>query len=405
MKILLIDVNCKASSTGEIVYNLYNYLRKNGHQAAICYGRGPNIKENCIFKFGLDLETYAHAALSRLTGLNGYFSYKSTRRLIKFIENYKPEIVHIHELHGYFVNLYRVVNYLKSKNIPIVWTFHCEYMYTGKCGHAYDCKRFIDQCGHCPYLHDYPSSFFIDATKYMLKQKKRCLENYERLLIISPSNWLAKRVRMSFLKEKKLRVIHNGINVDTWYSRNDQFLANEILFPKNHKIVLSIAPNILSEQKGGKWVLRLARIMEKDDILFILVGALTKKNASVTNYEANVLVFPITKDQNRLAKFYSIADLFLICSKRENYPTTCIEAQCCGTPIAGFNEGGSMETDLDSGRYFVDYGDLIELSIMVRKALSEESPRKREQRSQLAHQQFTYNKMGEEYVRAYRDML
>jgi len=405
MRILLIDVNCKQSSTGDIVYNLYDHLKKNGHQAAICYGRGPIVNEDDIFKFGLDWETYIHAALSRLMGLNGFFSYKSTKRLINFIERYKPDIVHIHELHGYFVNLYQVVNYLKAKNVPIIWTFHCEYMYTGKCGYAYDCKRFIDKCGHCPYLHDYPSSFIIDATKYMLAKKKRLLLDYDNLLIVSPSDWLAGRVKISFLKGRMLKVINNGINVDIWYPRETSSLASEISLPLNYKIILSIAPNILSDRKGGKWDIRLAKIMQDEPILFILVGASTRANNVIESYGASVLLFSKIGDKNRLARFYSIADLFLLCSKRENYPTTCLEAQCCGAPLAGFNEGGAVETDLDSGRYFVDYGDLAGLSIAVRKAISEDTPTRREQRSRLARQQFSYDKMAQEYVRAYRNML
>ncbi|MCF0127039.1 MAG: glycosyltransferase, partial [Pseudobutyrivibrio sp.] len=132
MRVLLIDVNCKYSSTGKIVYNLCQFLNAHGHEAAVAYGRGEEIDEPGIFKFGIDNETRMHALLARITGYNGRFSPKSTARLLDFIEEFNPDVIHIHELHAYFVNHRELLEYIKSKHIPVVWTFHCEYMYTGK---------------------------------------------------------------------------------------------------------------------------------------------------------------------------------------------------------------------------------------------------------------------------------
>ena len=130
MKILLIDVNYKSGSTGKIVYDLKQELEKEGHKVLVCYGRGKKIEEKSVIKFAYNIETLIHAFLSRLIGLMGYFSYFSTRRLIKEIEKFKPDVVHIHETHSYFVNHLALIEYLKKKNIKTVWTFHCEYMYT-----------------------------------------------------------------------------------------------------------------------------------------------------------------------------------------------------------------------------------------------------------------------------------
>ena len=149
-RILLIDVNCKQSSTGKIVYDLYQNIRANGRKAAICYGRGPIIDGDNIFKFGIDFETKIHAGLARITGYNGYFSPLSTRRRIDFIEDYKPDLIHIHELHAYFVNIRPLLTYIKSKAIPVVWTFHCEYEYTAKCGYACESHTFQNAGGNFP---------------------------------------------------------------------------------------------------------------------------------------------------------------------------------------------------------------------------------------------------------------
>lgn len=272
-RVLLLDVNCKGSSTGKIVYDLYTNLRADGRAAAICYGRGENIEEENIYKFGLDWETNIHAGLSRITGYNGYFSYFSTRRLINYIEQFKPDLIHIHELHAYFVNIKLLIEYIKSKNIPVVWTFHCEYMYTGKCGHAYECKNYQNECGNCPAVKDYPKSLWLDKTRQMLEMKKKLLGDWN-FTIVTPSQWLADRVKTSFLKDKEIKVIHNGIDTNVFHLVDANDLKKELNIPENSKVVVAVAPNIMSESKGGKWVLKLAEKMKNENVFFVLVGAL-----------------------------------------------------------------------------------------------------------------------------------
>ena len=275
-RILLIDVNCKFSSTGKIVYDLFNCLKKEGREATVCYGRGELIKEDGIFKFGLDWETKIHAGLARLTGYNGCFSPFSTKRLIRYIEDFKPDLIHIHELHAYFVNLKPLVNYIKAKNIKVVSTFHCEYMYTGKCGYAYTCDNYKHTCGNCPAVHEYPKSLFFDKTKQMFLMKKRLLEDLD-MRIVTPSKWLADRVKTSFLKDKPIRVIHNGIDTDIFHPVDASKLREELQIPADYKIILAVAPNIMCDRKGGQWILKLAEIMKNEKVFFILVGVESNK--------------------------------------------------------------------------------------------------------------------------------
>lgn len=270
-RVLLIDVNCKNSSTGKIVYDLYQNIRAVGREAAICYGRGPFIKEENIFKFGIDFETKIHAGLARLTGYNGCFSPISTKRLIEYIDTYQPDLIHIHELHAYFVNIKELIEHIKKKHIPVVWTFHCEYMYTGKCGHAYDCTKFQQGCGGCPAVKDYPKSIFFDKTKQMFAMKKKLLSDWD-FTIVTPSRWLSERVRLSFLKDKRIRVIHNGIDTNVFKPVSATDLRKKLGIPDRNNVVLALAPNILSEQKGGKWVLKLAEEMTNVENTFVLVG-------------------------------------------------------------------------------------------------------------------------------------
>ncbi len=351
-RVLQIDVNCKNSSTGEIVYDLYNGLLKDGRAAAVCYGRGPLVEEPGIYKFGLDLETKFHAGLARITGYNGCFSYFSTKRLLKFIEEFKPDLIHIHELHAYFVNLRPVIEYIKKHRIALIWTFHCEYMYTGKCGHAYDCEKWKSECGHCPAVRDYPKSLFFDRTKEMFKAKKNLLSDLD-FTIVTPSEWLAERVKKSFLVSKEVSVINNGVDTSIFHPTESN-LREKLSIPKGNKVILALAPNLMSEAKGGMWVLRLAEMMENEKVTFIMLGNDIKY---MQGYK-NVIFEGGSKRHDVLAQYYSTADIFVIFSKRETYSLTCAESLCCGTPVVGFKCGAPETVFAEPEAKFFNYGDL-----------------------------------------------
>ncbi|SEK44243.1 Glycosyltransferase involved in cell wall bisynthesis [Pseudobutyrivibrio ruminis] len=339
MKILLLDVNCKYSSTGKIVYDLYRRLNADGHEARIAYGRGDVIDEPRIYKFGVDWETKKHALLARITGKNGCYSPKSTANLIQYIKDFQPDLIHIHELHAYFVNITELLKFLKEQQIPVVWTFHCEYMYTGKCGFAYECQGYKSGCGNCPYLRQYVSSLAIDKTAQLLAEKKAAMDGLNLKAIVTPSKWLADKTKETYLYGNNIQVIHNGIDTDgIFYPRpKDDAIRSQFGIPADARLILAVAPNIMDVRKGGQMVVDLAETMP--DTQFVLVGADETKRHS-----ANVQLIARTKDQDELARWYSEADLFIICSKAENFPTTCIEALCCGTPVVGLDECGTKET-------------------------------------------------------------
>ncbi|MDT4763372.1 glycosyltransferase [Sphaerochaeta sp. PS] len=365
MKVLLIDVNYKYSSTGKIVHDLYQSLTQDGHEAAVCYGRGPKITEHNVFKFGLDIETYFHALMTRITGWTGYFSFFSTKRLLKFIDEFNPDVVHIHELHAYFVNIKPVIEYLKGKNIKIVLTLHCEFMYTGKCGYANDCEKWKTICFKCPQLHAYPASWIFDYTRKMYKEKKALFQDYENLIVVTPSKWLLERVNQSFLQKHPNLVVHNGIDTNqVFYPRDTNALKTEYCI-NDEKIVLAVAPDLMNERKGGAWVLKLADRMKSYRIKFLMVGVDDKE----LQHGDNVILIGRISDQNILAQYYSLADVFLICSKKENFPTTCLEALACGTPVVGFDTGGTKETTPDEYGAFCEYGDIQALQKNVENFL------------------------------------
>ena len=398
MKVLLIDVNCKDSSTGRIVYDIYSYLNSQGEEAAVCYGRGKNISEKNIFKFGIDLETYFHAFLTRLTGYTGCFSFFSTRRLIEFIKKFKPDVVHIHELHAYFVNIKPLLTYLKEQNIKTVMTLHCEFAYTGKCGHAEECENWKTQCTNCPRLKEYPSVMFFDHTKHMYLQKKKLLEDFPNLTVLTPSKWLAERTKQSFLKGHSISVVHNGIDTDVFKPQDATALKEKFGITNTEKVVLALAPNLMSESKGGNIVKKIADKLNCEKIRFIFVGV----DGAEETVNGNTITVGRVFDSRLLSEYYSLADLFVICSRKENFPTTCLEAQCCGTPVYGFNTGGTLETSLQGDVNFTEYGDIDALAELIKNA-----PLKTENKSyelsKLAKEKFGKDRMCDDYLKIYRN--
>jgi glycosyltransferase involved in cell wall biosynthesis len=344
MKVLLIDVVYAQGSTGKIVQDLEGELVKNGHEVQVAFGRGnkPANKKN-IVKVASKWEVYFHVLMTRITGLTGFFSPLATWRLIRQIKRFAPDVVHIHELHGYYVNIVPVIKYLKKIDVKVVWTFHCEFMYTGKCGYAYECEGWKKQCGNCPHLNDYPRSLYLDFTRFMFNQKKTLFDSFNRVKIVTPSKWLADRVSQSFLKTKDIRVIHNGINTESVFFPRDSAALSVKHHLNGKKVVLAVAPDIMEERKGGEWVVRLAESFS-DEFVFILVGV----KDTTRQFPSNVIALARTDNQHQLAEYYSLADLFLITSMKETFSLVVAESLACGTPVIGFDSVAPKEVALNT---------------------------------------------------------
>ena len=399
MKVLLVDVNCKGSSTGKIVYDLYTHLRKNGHQAAICYGRGKVIDEPDIHRISSSFEVYFHALMTRLTGFTGCYSYFATRKLIRFIEQYKPDVVHLHELHGYYVNIIPVINFLKKKKIKTIWTFHCEFMYTGRCGLSYDCEKWTIECKQCSNKKEYPASLIFDFSKKMFNKKKKAFEGFNNLLIVSPSKWLADRVRRSFLSDKRIIIIPNGIDLNI-FKPSDCSVIKSRYGMTIDKVVVYVTASFDDENKGGKYILDLAKRLP--DVRFIIIG----NKRPIAKLPANAEAIGYTENQQELAMYYSMADLSLITSRIENFPTVCIESLCCGTPVIGFAGGGTIETAPDNYGYFVPFGDIDQLDQTIKRILKGEIQLKsKEECAGFGKLYYNDTVMASNYSELYKDKL
>jgi len=358
MKILQINTYL-SGSVGKIVKEIYKFL---GHEYCfIAYGKGPNLRNDHQIKINNKFFTKIDHLLSLITGLSGVFSNFATIKLILLIKKHDFDIIHLHNLHGYYLNIYCLIYYLKKKKIKTIWTLHDEFVFTGNCGSAFPCDRWKIGCGKCPSLNEYPTSLFFDWTKSLLILKYKTFANLDNIVFVAPSNWLASRMKKSILSSKKIMVIPNGIDCELFSLRSIQILKTKHHL-KNEKIVLAVAPDLFDGRKGGEYVLDLAKALIGEPIKFILIGCDTSKIIE----QENVIQIARTNDQVELATYYSLADTFVICSKSENFPTVCLESLACGTPIVGFSTGGTAETAPSPFGIFVDYGNLAQLEHAIR---------------------------------------
>lgn len=401
MKVLFVNSVYGIGSTGKIVRDLSQELIEKGNEVRICYGRKSPIHDNVSKQICSKIEFILDVCLSRLTGLHGCFSNIATNRLIREIEEFSPDIVHLHNVHGYYVNIFRLVKFLKKNNIKVVWTLHDELMFTGKCSYAYDCDKWRSCCEKCTQVHEYPKSLFFDFSKFLFEWKKECFKGIYKFCFITPSKWLESRVEDSYLNDAKCRVINNGIDV------NDIFYIREVgqlkayLGISNEKVIVTVTDDVYSERKGIDIFIRLADYYKNEKIKFIVVGG---KREDLKR--KNVLYIPRTNNQDELAEYYSLADVFVITSRCDNFPTVCLEALACGAPVVGFQAGGISETaPYEKIGRFVEKENITEMINAIDIFLKK--PRKYYSRSCRDYAEHFLSKqhMNDEYMKIFKELI
>lgn len=395
MKVLQINSVCGMGSTGRIATDLHNVLIENEHESYIAYGR--DLPRNCdeTIRIGTDLDNYKHVVITRLYDKHGFGSKKATKMFIKQIEELNPDIIHLHNIHGYYINIELLFNYLKKVDIPVIWTLHDCWAFTGHCTHFdfIKCDKWKTGCYHCPQKNTYPSSLFLDKSKRNYSLKKEIFTGVNNMTIVTPSKWLASLVEHSFLSEYPIEVINNGIDLNVFKPTTSHFRKYYNLEKKF--VILGVA-SVWEEKKGFNYFIDLSNRLETDEVI-ILVG-LPKK--LIKKLPANIIGITRTNNVHELVSIYSTADVFVNPTLEDNFPTTNLEALACGTPVITFNTGGSRESIDESCGIIVEkdkFHDLI--NIIKDFKLNKFSSIDCVQRSKRYDSKVKYNEYLDIYIR------
>lgn len=338
MKVLQINSVCGFGSTGRITTDLYKILEEQGHECVIAYGRGNAPEGIRTIKIGTNLDNYVHVAKTRLFDKHGFSSIKATKEFIRKVEKYNPDIIHLHNIHGYYINIEILFNYLKRANKKVIWTLHDCWSFTGHCPYFdyVGCDKWKNCCYSCPQKMGYPSSLFFDNSRENYQKKKDLFNSIDNLTIVTPSRWLAGLVKQSFLGKYPIEVINNGVDLNIFKPTPSNFRVEHGLLDK--VVVLGVA-NIWEKRKGLDDFIEISKQID-EQYKIVLVGLSAKQLKRLPN---NIIGVSRTNNLRELSEIYSAADVFFNPTYEDNYPTTNLEALACGTPVITYDTGGSPE--------------------------------------------------------------
>lgn len=398
MKIVQINTVCGTGSTGKIAADLYEIANNQHHIPFIAYGRGTAPQNIHGFKIGNPIDFGCHVLVNFFLGKSGFASRKVTYRFLKWLDMVQPDILHLHNLHGFYIHVGILFDYIKMNNIPVVWTFHDCWPLTGQCAFfdQINCCKWKTACFDCPvYRSDYPYSLFKDNSRQNYIQKKSCFTGVKNLSVVTPSNWMADIVRQSFLKEYPITVIPNGIDLNIFKPYPIEITAT------NKKIILGVA-NVWDSRKGLDYFLKLTGLLDPS-YQIVLIGVNKKQQKMLQKtYGNQVIALTRTSNQTELAKWYSRAYAYINPTLSDNFPTTNLEALACGTPVITFNTGGSPESITSECGIVVEKENVTALrnailSLQTNTKITSHSCRKRAM-------EFDKNTRFEEYIHLYEKM-
>lgn len=347
-KVLLVNTVAGTGSVGRLVTGLYDTLTDNGYQCLIAYGRGDAPGNRNSYRIGDDFSVYVHGGLSRINDKHGFYSKRATREFIDVIEDFDPDIIHLHNVHGYYLNIEILFRYIKQSGRRVIWTLHDCWTFTGHCSHFeyIGCMKWQTGCFKCEQLNEYPKSIAADNSTFNYQKKKELFTGIENMTLVTPSEWLRERVSQSFMKEYHTVVVPTGINLEEFSPVAEDVSNSNLIFKlKNSlnvrdKLVLLGVANPWRERKGLLQFETLAKSIS-DRYVIVLLGL---NDAQLNELPESIIGLARTDSTEELAALYSMADIYVNLTLEDTFPTTNIEALACGTPVVTFKAGGSAES-------------------------------------------------------------
>ncbi|UZE93504.1 MAG: glycosyltransferase [Candidatus Nealsonbacteria bacterium] len=404
-KILTINTVFSQGGAAKIARTLHDVLNKTpGFSSRFAYGRGKKIKSKEVFSFGVRSEAYLRAFLTRLMGLQGCGSWFSTKRLEGFILKEKFDLIHLHNLHGYYLDL-SFVRFLNKLNIPIVWTLHDAWPITGRCSYFLDCNRWKTGCGSCPSLSMYPKTY-LDSSALMWKKKKECFTKGWSPVVVCPSWWLADRVKESYLNKYRVEVIPNGVDTGIFKPKDRVKIQERLKISPSKKIILFVAADLREERKGTEYFFEALKYVKTKDCLVLTVGKKINLNQK-TKENIEIKQLGYMSDNNLISDIYNTSDIFCTTSLQDNFPTTILEAMACGIPIIGFKTGGIPEQVSEDCGILIESRNVEELAEGIDELLSNNEKRNKFSLNcrRRVLENYSIEKFKEQYINLYKNLL
>ena len=344
-KLLLINSVCGIRSTGRICWDIAKEYDSKEWDVRIAYGRMGGVPADCqkyAIRIGSALGVWIHALLTRLfdwcgTGISSYFA---TKTFLKWAEEWKPDVVWLHNIHGYYINYPLLFKWIKTHSeMEVRWTLHDCWSFTGHCGYMLlsNCEEWKTGCKECNEKQDYPKSWLCNNARRDWRIKKESFTGIKNMTLITPSRWLANLTRQSFLKDYPVKVVPNTIDLQAFKPCESDFRKRQGLL--NKKIILGVASS-WDKRKGLEDFVRLQKLLPNDCVI-ILVGLTTRQ---IKCLPRGIVGISRTNSKQELAEIYSAADVFFNPTREDNYPTVNLEAKACGCPIVTYDTGGTAET-------------------------------------------------------------
>lgn len=355
-----INVTCNWGSTGRIAEEIGQTAIQQGWNSYIAYGRGKPVSESYLIRIGNDCDMYEHGLETRLFDNHGLASRGVTRKLIKQIEEIKPDVIQIHNIHGYFVNYLILFDFLAKSEIPVVWTLHDCWSFTGHCAHFafVGCNQWKnEECFHCKHKKSYPASLFLNRAHRNFLDKKKAFTAPKNVTIVTVSQWLEELVRQSFLSCHQVKTINNGIDTQIFAPKQNVREVREKLGVCQPYMLLGVA-SVWEASKGIFDFVKLRSLLPYDQYAIVMVGVDDK---TAKDLPKDIVIVKRTNNVEELAEIYSAADVFLNPTWQDSFPTTNLEAMACGTPVVTYRTGGSPESLTTETGKVVAQGDLAAL--------------------------------------------
>lgn len=400
MRVLQINSKVNVGSVSRITDQIGATILETGWESFIAYGRECRRTLSETIKIEGRFSVYFHALGSLLFDAEGRFSSLATKRLIKVIKRIDPDIVHLQNIHGHYLNYSLLFKYLKESGKPVIWTFHDCWPITGHCSHfiSCNCEKWKIECHNCPIIRSYPKSLFIDNSRSNYLNKKRIFTEINNLTIVAVSKWLSSVVEQSFLRDKSVEVIYNGIDT-TVFNYVPSTLKCDLGL--TDKIVLLGVATAWGVEKGLYDYIKLASVLD-DRFRIVLVGLNEEQMKSIPNF---IIKIPRTANLHELAMYYSMADIVLNLSYAESFGLTTVEGMSCGTPGIVYNRTASPELVSEDTGIIVDAGSIDQLYSAITKISSRGKSFYSDNCRNRVLELFDKSKNYKKYIDLYRQLI